>query len=325
MSTPIVTVVVPSYKTKHFMDECLPPFFDESLIGKVEVLLVDDGSPDDSFAYSQTFSKKYPSGYFKPVHKENGGHGSVINYGISIAKGKYIKVVDGDDYVDSKAFCELVDFLSCCQADLVVSDYYCSYPNKNVLVRGLKSIVSNPRLTDFNLALHSITVKTDSLTNSNFHVREKAFYEDNEYVMYIAERVHSWAYFPSAVYFYRLGLPGQSVSANFVKNHIGDFNLVVGDLISKYKNLRLNSPSGDITQLYADKLATLFASYIRHCLSFEINVKEKKRLIADLLEILKPFPEIVHQAKRKFKLVRFLSFFRFSKLGISISSRICKK
>ena len=325
MNDLILTVIVPSYKTKRFMDECLPPFFEESLVGKVEVLLIDDGSPDDSFAYSQEFSKKYPSGYFKPVHKENGGHGSVINYGVSIAKGKYLKVVDGDDYVDSKAFCELVDFLSRCQADLVVSDYYYSYPDKNVLVRGLKSVTSNPRLTDFNLVLHSITVKADALVNSNFHVREKAFYEDNEYVMYIAERVHSWAYFPSAVYVYRLSLPGQSVSTSFLKSHIDDINLVVGDLISKYKDLRSSSPSTDITQLYADKLAALFASFIRHCLSFEIDVKEKKRLIRSFLEGFKPFPEIIHQAKRNFKLVRFLSFFRFSKLGIFISSRICKK
>ena len=58
------------------------------------------------------------------ISKENGGHGSTINRGIGEAKGKYFKVVDGDDWVDQDGFAELIQRLKTCDADYVFTNYY---------------------------------------------------------------------------------------------------------------------------------------------------------------------------------------------------------
>ena len=91
---PILTIIIPSYNTSKFVDECLPTFIDDYLIGKVVIYLIDDGATDDTQGKIQKYVMDYPD-LFKFVHKENGGHGSVINFGVhNLVKSKYFKIID---------------------------------------------------------------------------------------------------------------------------------------------------------------------------------------------------------------------------------------
>ena len=74
----------------------------------IEVLIINDGSTDNTACIAARYPEKYPE-IFRLVNKENGGHGSAVNCGISEAKGKYFKTVDGDDWVDTGALRELID------------------------------------------------------------------------------------------------------------------------------------------------------------------------------------------------------------------------
>lgn len=107
----LLTVVVPSYNASKYLDFNLRSFLEPSVPEKLEVIVVDDGSTDDTARIADAYHEKYPD-TIKVVHKENGGHGSGINAGLKAATGKYFKVVDADDWVDHEALERLLDYIA---------------------------------------------------------------------------------------------------------------------------------------------------------------------------------------------------------------------
>lgn len=107
----LLTIVVPSYNASKYLDFNLQSFLCPSEPEKLEVIVVDDGSTDDTARIADAYQEKYPD-TVKVVHKENGGHGSGINAGLRAATGKYYKVVDADDWVNHEALERLLDYIA---------------------------------------------------------------------------------------------------------------------------------------------------------------------------------------------------------------------
>lgn len=107
----LLTVVVPSYNASKYLDFNLQSFLIPSVPEKLEVIVVDDGSTDDTARIADAYHEKYPE-TIRVIHKENGGHGSGINAGLKAATGKYFKVVDADDWVDHEALERLLDYIA---------------------------------------------------------------------------------------------------------------------------------------------------------------------------------------------------------------------
>lgn len=117
----LLSVVVPSYNASKYLDFNLQSFLRPSVPKKLEVIVVDDGSTDDTARIADTYHEKYPD-TVKVVHKENGGHGSGINAGLRAATGKFFKVVDADDWVDHEALERLLDYIASFDAASVNAD-----------------------------------------------------------------------------------------------------------------------------------------------------------------------------------------------------------
>ena len=107
----LITFAIPSYNSQDYLAHCV----DTILTGgeDVEIIIVNDGSKDNTAAIADEYAAKYPT-IVKAVHKENGGHGSGVNRGVAEATGLYYKVVDSDDWVGEEALAKL---LSCVSAD----------------------------------------------------------------------------------------------------------------------------------------------------------------------------------------------------------------
>ena len=96
-----VSVIVPVYNVEKFIDKCLNSLVKQSL-KEIEIIVVNDGSPDNSQKIIDKYVKKYPE-KVQSFIKENGGQGSARNIGIVKAKGEYISFVDSDDWLDLDA------------------------------------------------------------------------------------------------------------------------------------------------------------------------------------------------------------------------------
>ena len=98
MSVPEVSVIVPVYNVEKYIGRCISSIKKQTF-KNFEVLIIDDGSPDGSIEVAE----KVIAGdeRFKIYHKKNGGLSDARNYGISLAKGEYVVLIDSDDYIDS--------------------------------------------------------------------------------------------------------------------------------------------------------------------------------------------------------------------------------
>ena len=106
-----------------YLRQCLDSLIiADDLMQQLEVLVINDGSKDQSSAIAHEYSRKHPSTIFV-IDKENGNYGSCINRGLKEATGKFIKILDADDSFDSAALAEFINQLRDTNADLVITNF----------------------------------------------------------------------------------------------------------------------------------------------------------------------------------------------------------
>ena len=223
----ILTIIVPSYNAENYLLETIPTMLSISNLEKLEIIIVNDGSKDNTLAVAQQLKENYPE-TIVIVNKENGGHGSTINSGIKIATGKYFKVVDADDWIESKNLSELIDYLEKCNDDEVISPFVKVYTDKNTEEiysykpkLNQKTYQYDDFLSEINELpkMHAICIKTEILQENNIQIDENCFYVDLEYNVFPMPYIKTISYFELPIYRYRLGSPTQSVSmSSYIKN-----------------------------------------------------------------------------------------------------------
>ena len=115
MDNLLVSIIVPIYKVEEYLDECVESIINQTY-SNIEIILVDDGSPDRCPQLCDEWAKK--DNRIKVIHKENGGVSSARNAGITLAKGEWIWFVDSDDTAQINALEELSEYFN--EADLIV-------------------------------------------------------------------------------------------------------------------------------------------------------------------------------------------------------------
>ena len=115
-----ISFAIPSYNSQEYMSHAI----ESILVGgeDVEIIIVNDGSSDDTSKIAHEYEEKYPT-IIKAVDKENGGHGDAVNSGLTHATGKYFKVVDGDDWVDTKALEHLLEIMEQSNSDMIATGF----------------------------------------------------------------------------------------------------------------------------------------------------------------------------------------------------------
>ncbi len=228
----VLSVIIPSYNVERFLNHTIQSFLAESILDQVELLVVDDGSVDRTAAIAEEFQAQYPKTVRK-ISKENGGHGSTINKGIEVATGRYFKVVDGDDWVNTVDFVKLVNALEHCDSDYVLTNYYEYFEDikeqRPVTFQGLQSGETYPLAAiceKRDLPMHALVMKTALLKSNQILLDEKCFYVDVEYVLFPIPFAKTVTFFDFYVYMYRLALDTQSVSIKGFQKHVADHERV---------------------------------------------------------------------------------------------------
>ncbi|MCR5736906.1 MAG: glycosyltransferase [Eubacterium sp.] len=115
-----ISVIIPVYKVEKYLNKCIDSILEQSL-KEFEVILVDDGSPDNCPLICDEYAKKDQR--IRVIHKKNGGLSDARNAGLNVAKGQYVAFVDSDDYIAPKMLEILYCNITSSCADLAICNY----------------------------------------------------------------------------------------------------------------------------------------------------------------------------------------------------------
>ncbi len=242
----LISFTVPCYNSAEYMNICV----DSLLLGgdKVEIIIIDDGSTDDTGKIADEYASKYPN-IIKVVHQENGGHGEGINSGLKIATGKYFKVVDSDDWVGEEALKALLEKIESLSDEEAPDLYVCNYvyyrkgigEGEKISFRHnfpINKICTWDETRKFtisrNITLHSSMYKLDVIKKSGVVLPKYIFFEDNYFVYAPLPYVEKICYMDVDFYYYLVGRDGQSVSVESVKKRHSHQNTVTKLVFSLY-------------------------------------------------------------------------------------------
>lgn len=126
---PLFSIIVPVYNVEQYLEQCLQSIVNQSF-KDFELILVDDGSPDNCPQICDDYAQKYD--FVAVYHKRNGGISSARNYGIGRANGKYIVFVDSDDWISECFLKDIFDILSDTEYDMVFWPYVQEFSNQSI-------------------------------------------------------------------------------------------------------------------------------------------------------------------------------------------------
>lgn len=239
----IISIIVPTYNMQDYLSRCLGSLIVvPELLSQLEVLVVNDGSKDNSSAIAHEYEAKYPQ-TFRVIDKENGNYGSCVNRGLAEAQGKYIKVLDADDWFDATEFEKYLEKLQEVDVDLVLTPFVTV--NEDGTVIGIsKQEIGKGCSYDFNsfskdklyrYSMHMVTYRTELLKSICYRQTEGISYTDTEWTHIPQYAVRQFVYFPNVVYKYMVGREGQTMDPSVLARNIWKYETIVHSLVENRK------------------------------------------------------------------------------------------
>ena len=252
----LLSITVPCYNSQDYMKNCVDSLLEGGNL--VEILIVDDGSKDDTAKIADEYAAKYPE-IVKAIHQENGGHGEAVNTGLKNATGLYFKVVDSDDWVNKDAYLAILDKLLEITGgpqtlDMMISNFvYEKQGAKRKKVMKYRTYMPQNKIFTWKemnrmplgkyILMHSVIYRTGLLRDCGLELPKHTFYVDNLFVYQPLPYVQTMYYMNVNFYRYFIGRDDQSVNEEIMIRRIDQqirVNKLMIDTIAGVKNLNKN-------------------------------------------------------------------------------------
>lgn len=261
----LLTVAIPCYNSQDYMEHAV----ETALVGgeDVEILLVDDGSTDDTAKIADRLQEEHPT-IVRAIHQENGGHGSAVNTGLANATGLYYKVLDSDDWFDRGAFLKVLDVLrgfveDGSGVDMLLANYVYEKPSlhKHKVIRYDGVFPEDQVFTwsdvkrfkvSQNILMHSVIYRTKMLRDCHLELPKHTFYVDNIFVYNPLPYVKKMYYVNADLYRYFIGRDDQSVNEK----------VMIGRIDQQIKVNKLMIDAYDLTKIKNKKLRDYMVKYL---------------------------------------------------------------
>ncbi len=271
---PVLTVLVAAYNVEEWLEKCLYSLVNHRNAGRMEVLVVNDGSKDRTSEIAHAYEAA-TNGVVRAIDKVNGGHGSTINVGISEARGNYFRIVDGDDWVDSENLAKLIDKLEDEVADVVLTKGCYDYSDQEKLT----SIIDYDMLEEGHLyqyddllypgygfdtygpLLTTGNYRLEVLRRADFRLSEKKPYVDMEFNAFSQRYVKTLRYWDLDIYRYLIGRAGQTVSPGFWKTKYQVHASIIFNILETLDRME-DFPKNRKVYLYAHLIAMMADSQV---------------------------------------------------------------
>ena len=221
---PLISIIIPIFNVEKYLQQCLSTIAGQTLAG-FEAICVDDGSTDASPEIMDTFADQ--DSRFKVIHKQNAGYGAAVNTGLAKASGKYIAIVEPDDYIEPTMLETLYGAARNNDWPNIVKGAYWRVLNADSPQQEIKPANYLHRIkktnTPFKLeedaeflyhhpSIWSAIYKKDFLECNAIRMPEipGAGWADNPWMMETLVKAQSIVYIDKCLYFYRETIPGSS-------------------------------------------------------------------------------------------------------------------
>ena len=264
MSQIAVSIVIPVYNTERYLRECLDSVINQTL-KNIEIICVDDGSTDSSSYILDSYAMK--DNRIKVIHKANAGYGHTMNVGFLAAKGKYVGIVESDDYIALDMMEILYDTIEREKTDFVKSDYsfFWGEDEKRVLENApllVDKMLYNSRLgkEEIKKVFRGYIANWSGIYNRDFILKNKilhnetagASYQDLGFFFQIMMNAESGYLISKDFYRYRQDNPNSSINNrgkvfcifdeyNFIYEKINKDAKTKREYLSIYQLIRLSS------------------------------------------------------------------------------------
>ena len=247
VENPLFSIIVPIYNVERYLEQCI-----ESVLAQdyqnYELILVDDGSPDNSIDICVKFAKQYPNIIF--IRKINGGLSDARNAGIKLARGKYLMFLDSDDYWDGTTILsDLQKIITENNPDVIFNYLKSVYPDKIVNHYIKRDKLTGSFQEDFQdlyqdgiylgFAWTKVIKKEIILKNHLLFIKGRNF-EDIPWSFSLVKHIKDYAIYQNCFYMYRRERKGSISSVVTAKNQVSLFQNL-SDVITEIKNMKLNN------------------------------------------------------------------------------------
>lgn len=237
----LLSIIVPVYNVEIYLDECIKSLLDVSLEKKYEIILVNDGSKDNSPIICDRYANNYSN--IKVIHQENQGLSMARNNGVENASGKFITFIDSDDIYESGTIKEIIDNLENDQFDLIFlqmshfwieangnrierTKYWLDKDSVNYKKRG-EIIQYLASLNTFYASAGTKIIKKELFIKNNLYFKKNIYCEDIEWFL----RLLKCSDFKSfkvidRKYYYRQGRPNSITNKIKTQNVIDLFEII---------------------------------------------------------------------------------------------------
>lgn len=152
MKNELITIIVPVYKVEKYLDRCVQSIVDQTYTN-LEIILVDDGSPDNCPKMCDEWAKKDKR--IKVIHKQNGGVSSARNAGLNVAKGLFIGFADPDDELSPKMYEKMLLSMESDNSSITICGYEVRYPNG---ITKIANSYENGKKNDFSIVSEELYI-----------------------------------------------------------------------------------------------------------------------------------------------------------------------
>lgn len=316
VSMKVLSIIIPAYNSEKFLDKCVSSLLAPEVLDRLDIIIVNDGSTDDTAEVAEKYCAKYPDSV-RLISQENKGHGGALNTGCAAAVGKYLKVIDADDWVETENLPEFIRLLESCESDVVLTHHYTidvgtgevkkwkSFPTQFGVSYTMDQIMADWKSFDRSLTFHGITYRTAFYQKYGIHLSEHVFYEDHEYATFPCCYAKTVTPFDLFVYDYRIGDVFQSVSEANQLKRISHTETVLNRMIQEYGKL----DCGEGGKAYvAQKAQGLLLSFLTTALLVEPDHKRGRILAKSAMEAFYAgIPKNSHDARKKYRVFLWMN------------------
>lgn len=316
----LISVIIPVYNVEKCLPRCIESVLNQTY-QKLEIILVDDGSPDNSGKICDEYAKK--DSRIKVVHKKNGGLSDARNKGLDIASGLYVTFLDSDDYINDNMYTVLYKNLKMYDADMSV----CMFKNVSSLKTEVFELECNEEIKCFsknecqNNLYNELYVPTEVAWNklykreiwNNFRYPIGKIHEDEYVIHHLIDRCNKVVYTDLELYYYYRNMDGISKTYSLKRLDVIE---AFEDRRDFYKNKQLCSLYKKACISYLKVIAINYACVKEFLNDIQIQEQLEKKFKDEYIKVKKEFKFIPLIAK-----IQLIIAIKFSKAYIFLTGK----